>query len=120
MENKKDLKNPIEEYFTKIETSKESINSKAIFEAEKENLDLKTELTIQEIVILNKLEMNNIYLQSKGIKPIFSEFIKNYERLKISLDRKSRGEFVNLNKSNNTDDILNGMSNLSNIGSAKK
>jgi hypothetical protein len=120
MENKKSLKNPIEEYFTKIETSKESVNSKAIFEAENDNLDLKTELSIQEIVILNKLEMNNLYLKSKGIKPVFSEFIKNYERLKISLDRKSRGEFVNLNKSNNTDDILNGMSNLSNIAGAKK
>ena len=120
MENKTSLKNPIEEYFTKIETSKESVNSKAIFEAENDNLDLKTELSIQEIVILNKLEMNNLYLKSKGIKPVFAEFIKNYERLKISLDRKSRGEFVNLNKSNNTDDILNGMSNLSNISGAKK
>ena len=41
-------------------------------------------------------------------------------RLKISLKRQSRGEFVTINKGDKTDEALGLMSNLSNISNVKK
>jgi len=119
-EDLKDKVNPIDEYFNKIETSRDSVNAKNIFSADNENLELKTELKIREIVILNNLKMNDIFLTNRGLSPVFSEFIKSYERLKISLDRKSRGEFVSINKQNTTEDAISQMSNFSNIIGSKK
>jgi hypothetical protein len=116
----KKLVNPIDEYFLKVENSKEHIHAKAIFETTDDGVDLKTDLSAQEIVLINKLKMNDDFLIDRGLKGVFGGFVLKYLRLKISLERKSRGEFVNINKSNNTDEVLNGMSNLSNITGAKK
>lgn len=119
-EDFKDKINPIDEYFSKIETSRDSVNAKSIFSVDTDNLELKTELKIREIVILNNLKMNDVFLVNRGLSPVFSEFIKSYERLKISLDRKSRGEFVSINKQNTTEDAISQMSNFSNILGSKK
>jgi len=44
----------------------------------------------------------------------------NYMRLKVSKDRKSREEFVNINKQDSKEDVISMASNLSNISGAKK
>jgi hypothetical protein len=117
---KKPLPDNIDEYFTKIEGSKEAFHSRELFKAERVDVDIKTDLSIEEIVLINKLIFNNELLAKKGLKPVYTNFLYNYMRLKISLDRKSRQEFVAVNKSDKTDDMLKGMSDLSNITGVRK
>jgi hypothetical protein len=111
--------NHIEEYFTEQEKSKDVITSKELFNADK-NVDIKTDINWAEIVVINKIMMHNEYLASRGIKGVYDKFLDNYMRLKISLDRKSRGEFVNINRGNNTDDVIDKFSAFSNIAGVKK
>lgn len=116
----KKLPDNIDEYFTKIEGTKEAFHSRQLFEAKREDVDLKTDLSIQEIVLINKLLFNNELLNRKGLVPIYTDFLNHYMRLKFSLDRKSRVEFVSINKTDKTDEMLTGMSNLSNITGVRK
>lgn len=114
------LPDNIDEYFTKIEGTKEAFHSRELFKASREDVDIKTDLSIEEIVLINKLIFNNALLLRKKLKPIYTDFLYNYMRLKISLDRKSRGEFVAINKADKTDEAVGLLSNLSNITGAKK
>lgn len=117
----KKLPNHIEEYFTEREASKEIQASKELFRADKENVDVKTDLGFTEVIIFSRLTFNDVILKEKKLIPVFSKFVYPYMRLKISLDRKSRAEFVGINQMmDKTDDILNRMSNISNITGAKK
>jgi hypothetical protein len=115
------MSNHIEEYFAESTQSKEVLTSKELFRANREDVDIKTDLSWQEIVLINKLIFNNALLKEAGLNPVYSDFIEEYLRLKISLDRKSRGEFVDMNRGQQkTDDILDTMSKVSNITGAKK
>lgn len=115
------MSNHIEEYFTDSSQSKEVLTSKELFRAEEKDLDVKTDLILKEIVLVNKLKYNNIILKEAGLEPIYEKFLVNYEKLKISLDRKSRTEFVDMNRGQaKTDDVLDAMSKVSNITGAKK
>ncbi|MFP4025964.1 MAG: hypothetical protein ACLFVR_15695 [Thiohalospira sp.] len=95
----KNLSNHIEEYFLEVEKDSQAQASKQIFQASDEDVNIKTELSQAEIILMNKLHINNDFLVRKGLKPVFKPFMVNYMKLKISLDRKSRQEFVNINKS---------------------
>jgi hypothetical protein len=95
----------IDEYFTKIEGSKEQFNSRELFKADEESIDLKTHLTDEEISLLNVLSFNDALLKSRGLKPIFSKFTYKYMRLKVSKDRLSRQEFVGINKVDKSEEI---------------
>lgn len=114
------MPNHIEEYFAKHEGSKEAFHSRELFKADQENVDIKTDLSIQEIVLINKLLYNNLLLVQKGLKPVYNNFIYQYLRLKISLDRKSRGEFVSVNRGDKVEETTALLSNLSNISNTKK
>lgn len=116
----KPLSNHIEEYFVQNETNKEILTSKELFRAEKEDVDIKTDINLQEIILINKLIFNNRHLKKHKLKGVYDGFIDEYLRLKISLDRKSRGEFVTMNSKNNTDQIIDKMSSVSNIIGTKK
>lgn len=117
----KRMTNHIEEYFAESSQSKEVLTSKELFRAEKQDVDIKTDLTIKEIVLVNKLLFNNRILKDKGLNAVYDKFIEEYLRLKISLDRKSRGEFVDMNRGQSrTDDVLDTMGKISNITGVKK
>lgn len=119
-EQPKKLSNHIEEYFTKTEGTAEARHSRELFQADKSNVDIKTDLTIQEIILINKLMWNDDLLRRYKLKPVFSFFVDEYLRLKISLDRKSRSEFVSINRADRTEEATKLLSNLSNIGNVKK
>ena len=119
LKKQKPLPDNIDEYFAKIEGSKEAFHSRELFKAEKD-VDLKTDLGAEEINHINTLMFNNVLLKSRGLKPVFEGFITKYMRLRFSLDRKSRGEFVNINKNDNTEEAVRLASNLSNITGSKK
>lgn len=91
-----DLKNHIEEYLRK--EAKEN-NFIELFEVdENENLDLKTELNDEEIVLLNKIKINYEFLLGKRIDNIYKKYMDYFMRLKISKERRSRAEFVDVNR----------------------
>lgn len=118
---RQDMSNHIEEYFAEGSQSKEVITSKELFRATREDVDVKTDLGIKEIVLINKLLFNNELLKAHKLDGVYSDFLNSYLRLKISLDRKSRGEFVDMNRAKtNTDDILDVNSKINNIVGAKK
>lgn len=114
----KKTNNHIEEYFLKNNENDKHLVNKELFKGDE--IELRTELTDEEIVIINKLIFNNIVLKKHGLKPCFQPFITNFMRLKVSKNRQSRQEFVQINKENNTDEIINGMGNLSNILNVRK
>ena len=116
----KPLSDHIEEYFVQNETNKDVLTSKELFRAEKHDVDIRTDINLQEIVLINKLIFNNRHLKKCKLKGVYTDFIDEYLRLKISLDRKSRGEFVQMNSKNNTDEVINKMSAISNVVGVKK
>jgi len=119
-EKPKKMSDNIEEYFAKVEGTKQAFHSRELFQAEENSIDLKTDLSNEEISLINVLSYNDEILKSKGLKPVFSPFIYKYMRLKVSKDRLSRMEFVNVNKVNSNEDILNVASNLKNITEPRK
>lgn len=88
--------NPVEEYF------KDRVNSdlkkNELFDADNEDIDIKTDLTESRIVLVNTLHETDLFLVQRGLKPVFQSYYEKHLRLLISLDRKSRGEFVEVNK----------------------
>lgn len=116
----KRLPDKIDEFLIRSEGSKEAFHSRELFRAEKEDVDIKTELTDQEIVLINKLIFNNKVLKECGLDPVWEDFIYHYMRLKVSRNRQSRGEFVSINKGDHTDETINQMEKFSNIMNPKK
>lgn len=114
------MSNHIEEYFTKIEGTKEAFHARELFKATRDDVDIKTHLGDEEIALITKIKWFDDLLKRKKLVPIYTDFLYNYMRLKISKDRLSRTEFVNINKTNNPEDAINLMSNLSNITGTKK
>lgn len=116
----KNMPDHIEEYFAEKESSQNAITSRELFNASEEDIDLKTDLDSKEIALITTLKFNDSFLKTKGLKPIFLKYFYPYMRLKVSKERKSRGEFVNVSKKDNQEDILNTASNLKNITDSKK
>ncbi len=108
--------NKIDEYFSKTENQ---TKGNELFRVSPDNVDIKTELTDEEIKKINTLFINDEILQDKGLKPAFSKYIEKFMRLKISFERKGRTEFVKINSDDRTDQFLETAGGLSNIFNAK-
>ena len=95
---RKELPSHIDEYFTDTQLQEQN-HYKELFSADEQNdLDLKTEVTDEEIKALATLHFNDRFLKEIGVGKIFEGYTNKYLRLKISKDRKSRGEYVEINK----------------------
>jgi len=114
------LPDHIRDYFDKVEGTKEQFHSRELLRATENDVDLKTHLNNEEIAIIATLFCNDAFLKKKKLKPIFGTYVYKFMRLKFSLDRLSRGEFVNVNKAQNKEDILSTMSNIKNITDVRK
>lgn len=112
------LKNPLEEYF-KNNADKES-TFQELFEATPLNVDLRTDLSIKELVILNKIKMNCIFLDERIKTEIYQNFFNQYLRLKISKDRLSRAEFVDINRRERFEQNLQKFGNFKALADIKK
>lgn len=109
------LPDHISEYFS----NQEAINnrlSRDLFQASDKDVEVKTELEHDEIKIISTLKFNDEYLISKGLNPFFIKYYNNYMRLMISKDRKSRQEFVEMNKSEKPESNVHINSNVPNMG----
>lgn len=90
--------NPVEEYFK--ETGNENKRFTEVFEVNESDVDIKTELDEEKITQITTLYETDLFLlETLGIKPIFYSYYQKYMRLLISKDRKSRSEYVEVNKS---------------------
>lgn len=114
------MPNHIEEYLKQQEDNPRVKSSRELFTAKKDDIDLKTDLGIEEIQNINVLMVNDAFLESRGLKPVFKIFYDEFLRLKVSLNRQSRGEFVKINSDQKADDLLASASNLTNIVGAKR
>lgn len=98
------LPDPIEEY-VKDNLGQES-TFQDLFEATEENVDLRTEVTWPELVIVNKIKVVDDFIKEKLGESVYHNFINKYLRLRVSTDRKSRTEFVDINKKDRFQDKL--------------
>ncbi len=115
------IPNRIEEFFNDKEQTLSSISTKQLFSAEDSDLDFKTEVSNEEISLIERLFILDNIIEKKGLPRLYQDLINKRLRLKISLDRKSRGEFVNINKqSGDIDEDLNKLGNISNILQPRK
>lgn len=115
------LPNHIHDYFVNVEGTKEQFQARELFKASREDVDIKTDLKWKEIILINKLMFNNQMLKEAGLTEVYKDFLYNYMRLKISLDRKSRAEFVSISKGGDkTEEATQLLSNLSNITGSRK
>lgn len=116
----KNLSVNLEEYFDDKEERKEVIAIKELFKADND-VDIKTDLSYQEIVLINTLMFNDRIIKRAKLRPLYKNFLASYLRLKISKDRLSRQEFVNMNRGeSNTENVLDTMSKINNITGVKK
>jgi len=115
------MSNHIEEYFQNTETGASRV-SRELFNVGKDNtdIDFKTDLTLNEIKDITSLHFNDEYLVSIGLPAMYKPFYQKYMRLVISKDRKSRGEFVAINKADQSDDMIGKLSNLNSLTSSKQ
>ena len=110
------MKNHVEEYFNQIETG----GGTELFRVSDENSDIKSEVSEQELRDINVLKMNDKFLESRGLKPVFINYYRHFLRLKISLKRQGRSEYVDVNRRDNSDDTISKMGNLSNMLNVRK
>lgn len=83
--------------FKSDESPDKGNDTKELFNEKK--VKTKTEVNSSEIHIIAGLKATSDFLKSNKVESEFiDEFINEYLTLKISLDRKSRSEFVNVKK----------------------
>jgi len=113
--------NHIEEYFKQTENTQGRL-SRDLFDVgeHNEHIDFKTDLSLDEIKDISSLHFNDNVLQSLGFPRLFEAYYIKFMRLVISKERKSRGEFVSINKQSDSDETLNKLSNLDALRGSKQ
>jgi hypothetical protein len=97
----------VSEYFEDVNDVRKHTHYDELFNANKENVDLQTQLSEEELRAVAVLQTNDKYLFEKGVRGVYANYIQSFMRLKISLDRQSRKEYVEVNKNENQE--LNAM-----------
>lgn len=115
-DDKKKLINPIENLFETTEQNN-TISAELFIQSD---ITLRTELNNEEQVLMTCLIIDNALIKEELGFDLYGGFIKEYMRTKVSLDRKSRKEFVDSINKNNTDKDLERLSNLKNLTEVKK
>jgi len=109
-------KQPIQEYFSDNEKG----SGTELFRVTDDNSDIKSEVSEQELRYINVLMINDDFLKARGILPLYQNFYRRFLRLKVSLERKGRREFVEIHRHDNTDETISKMGNFANALGAKK
>jgi hypothetical protein len=119
MEVRKKIDNPIDKILKTIK--KESVDkNKILFESGDKDNDLRSDLVYPEDICVCSLLVNDKFLKSKGLKPIYSYYLDELLRKRFSLERGSRKEFVNVNKKDFFDDNLAKFGSISNLQEVRK
>jgi len=110
------LPNHIQEF---VDNNPDAEKFLELFQATKKDIDLKTELNVKELVIVNKIRIMSEFLISKKLSPIYSDYINSHMRLRVSTDRKSRGEFVDIHKKDRFEQNLKKFGDFKNLTDSK-
>lgn len=106
----------IEEYVKNIDSDN---HFEELFEGDV-NIDLKTELNESELILVNKINQNAIFLKEKIGHHIYKDFLTNYLRFKVSYLRQSRKEFVDVNRQERFEQNLGRFNNFANLSKVKE
>lgn len=111
------LPNHIEEFLSSKTKTSDFIE---LFEAKNDNVDLRTDLTLQEIPFVVAIHFNHEFLKKRNIPSPFGTFINQFERSRTSLDRKSRAEFVDVNKRERFENNLDKFNSIAQLQKVKQ
>lgn len=114
----KEYIDPIDSIFENIETGSKN-NGIELFRDDSKDIDLKTDLTHTEHVIVSCIATDNEFIKRDLGFDLYGEFLNQFRRHKVSLDRKSRSEFVQVNMKNTIDRDLDRISNLKNLSDSR-
>lgn len=89
----------IDEQLGMMPFAQESSNPKELFDVA--DVEAKTELTGEQVIIISKLRVLDKMVKSKFKCSIIGEYVDDFLKLQISKDRGSRKEFVNAFQSKN-------------------
>lgn len=109
-------KNPIQDYFT----DQEKGSGTELFRITDENSDIKSEVSDLELRYINVLMANDDFLRRRQLPPVYYNYYKRFLRLKVSLDRKGRQEFVQIHRKDNADETIQKLGNLNNVLGVRK
>lgn len=113
-----DIDDPLEKIFEKTQPNRD--NSLKLFE--EDDITLKTQVSSPELVLVNALTVENELIKKlfpKDDFDLYGHFLKEFKRHKVSLDRQSRQEFVNVNMRNMLDRDIQRASNIKNLVEAR-
>lgn len=111
--------NPIDSIIKTIKKDSSEKN-KILFESGDKDTDLRSDLVYPEEVYVSTLIVNDVFLVSKGLKPVYHNYLKHLLRKRFSLDRGSRREFVEVNKKDYVDENLAKIGSISNLTEVRK
>ena len=113
------MNNPIDKILKTIKGESAEKN-KILFESGDKDVDLRTDLKYPEDVYVSTLYLNDEFLKNRGLKNIYSFYLNQLQRKRMSLDRGSRQEFVNVNKKDFIDDNLAKIGSVQNLTEVRK
>lgn len=94
----KNVPRVVAEYFEDVNDVRKHTHYDELFNANKDNIDLQTQLTEGELRAVAVLQTNDKFLIQNGIPVVYENYLQSFMRLKISLERQSRKEYVEVNK----------------------
>lgn len=104
---------PIEEQFSSgDEISKDLFNEG--------DITLKSDLNDKEVILVTQLFIENKLIKDILDFDLYGEFIHEFKRHKVSRNRGSRLEFVDVNRRDNFDNNLNKFANLKSLTEVKQ
>lgn len=111
--------NPIDKILKLVKTGSNEKN-KILFESGGVDLDLRSDLVYPEEVFISTLQVNDEFLKKCGLNPIYNYYLKQLLRNRVSLNRGSRAEFVNVNKKDFVDENLAKIGSIQNLTEVRK
>ena len=103
------LSNPIEEYLVAIDKQGHKFDQLLTEKGEDISaVDMKTELSEDEVKLCTALLYNDDYLASKGIRPVYGSYVQRFMRLQVSKNRQSRKEYVDVHRAAQPDNFVDG------------
>lgn len=115
------LNDPLNDIMEKISSSNDKPALELFRDEVKEDISLKTRLTHREHILVSVMTEQDEFLNE--LFPnfnLFNNFLSEFKRHKLSLEGKSREEFVNSIKGQTTKDLLNETASAQNLVEARK
>lgn len=113
------LVNPLDSIFKTIK-GKMSHISQELFLSSPTDLLLKTDVVYPEDVLISSLRFNDDFLNNRLGFRVYDSYLKDLLMIRFSLDRKSRSEFVTVNKKDFVDDNLAKLGSIKNLTEVRK